>query len=1045
MPHTTQALHAHDWMNPRVIGINKLPAHTMRIPYDDAASAMARDPKGSRWYQPLNGSWAFRLAPNPGAVDAGFADADYDAGDWDRIDVPSNWTMQGYDKPIYTNVQMPIPNTPPYVPQDDNPTGLYRTTFDVPAHWAGRRIIVCFEGVESAFYLWVNGQMVGYSQGSRLPAEFDVTDLVHEGENLLATEVIRWSDGSFLEDQDHWRMAGIYRDVYLYALPVVHLADVFVRPELDETLKAGTLEVTATLGGAVEQATGYGVRVQLYNASGQPVPDSECQGTFSWSSARMPRVELTQPIAEPKLWSHETPYLYTAVVTLLDPDGEPLQYGAWRVGFRRVELCDRQMLVNGKPVLIKGVNRHEHDDRRGKTLSMEDMLQDVLLMKRHNINAVRTCHYPNDQRWYDLCDEYGLYVWDEANVESHSTYNRLCHDPEWTYAFVDRAVRMVERDKNHPSVVVWSLGNESGYGANHDAMAGWIRSYDPSRLVHYEGTMHVDWTAGTHASDFVCPMYPPVQRIIDFCRDVDHHRPLIMCEFAHAMGNSCGNLREYWEAIEEYHGLQGGFIWDWVDQGLLKTDDEGREYWAYGGDFGDTINDHNFCLNGLIFPDRTPQPAMVEYKKLIQPVGVEAVDLAAGRVRIVNKHDFVTLEHLRGEWLLEADGVVQQQGPLPILTTPAGDAEELMLPYALPVTAPGQEAFLTVRFWLASDTSWAEAGHEVAWEQFALPDVVSAPNLVAWDAMAVLEVTEQEGALEVVAEDCSLSFDTATGMLAAWDRKGVPLVADGLRLSVWRAPTDNDGFKFMPEIPGKPLARWLDAGLDQVEWSLVSFGWERLAPQVVQVRTVHRVQAEEAKVGFEHETTYTVYGSGHVRTEHTVVCDPDLPPLPRVGVELSMPAGFEQFAWFGRGPEESYIDRNAGVAVGLYEGTVWEQHVPYIVPQENGNKTEVRWAAVTNEDGVGLLASFTPLMETSVGHYTADDLYAASHTNELTPRQETIWHMDARQQGLGGGSCGPTTLDKYLVPPSTYRFEVLLRPVETHLAKLRILGRERPA
>ncbi|MGI6381489.1 MAG: glycoside hydrolase family 2 TIM barrel-domain containing protein [Anaerolineae bacterium] len=1033
-----------DWENPQVFAINKLPAHVTRIAYDDVEAALSRDPGASPWYRCLDGRWDFTLATNPDAVDTAFCQADYDAADWDAIDVPGNWTMQGFDKPIYTNVQMPIPNTPPHVPQDDNPTGLYRTTFDVPAAWEGRRIVLCFEGVESAFYLWINGALAGYSQGSRLPAEFDITELVQTGDNLLAVEVIRWSDGSFLEDQDHWRMAGIYRSVYLYALPPIHLADVFVRPELDDCYTTGTLEATVTLGGAVEQATGYQVRMQLYTASGDPLTECVAQATYAWRPQTLPRMELSQCVVGPELWSHERPYLYTAVVSLLDPDGVVVQHGAWRVGFRKVELCDRQMLVNGVPVLIKGVNRHEHDDRRGKTLTMESMLQDILLMKRHNINAVRTCHYPDDQRWYDLCDEYGIYVWDEANVETHSVYDRLCHDPAWANAFLDRAIRMVERDKNHPSVVVWSLGNESGYGPNHDAMAGWIRGYDATRLVHYEGPMHVSWTAGTLASDFVCPMYPPVQRIVDFARQVDHHRPLIMCEYAHAMGNSCGNLREYWEAIESHHGLQGGFIWDWVDQGLVKTDDQGREYWAYGGDFGDTINDRNFCINGLIFPDRTPHPPLVEYKKLLQPVGVEAVDLAAGRVRIINKHDFSTLEHLVGRWMLTVDGQVQQEGPLPTLVTPPGDATELTLPYAQPPMTPGQEAHLLLQFTLGADTNWAEAGHLVAWEQFALPFGVAKPKLIRRATMDEVEAVEQGAGLVIDGPAGRIRFDGETGLLTEWTWSDASLLADGPRLSVWRAPTDNDGFKFTPEIPGKMLARWLEAGLNRVAWNLESFQWERVAPEVVQVRTVHRVQAKEADGGFAHEVVYTVYGSGHVRTQHKVACDAGLPPLPRIGIELTMPAGYEWFAWFGRGPEENYIDRNAGVAVGLFEGSVDDQHVPYIMPQENGNKTAVRWAAVTNVEGLGLLAACTPLMETSVGHFTADDLYRAFHTSDLAPRPETIWHLDARQCGLGGGSCGPRTLEKYLVPASTYRFEVLFRPVQADLATLRRLARERP-
>jgi beta-galactosidase len=567
-----------DWENPLAFGINKLPAHVTGVPFPNEASALARDPQASPWFQDLNGSWQFQLVPNPQSTPEGFWEADYDVRHWDLIEVPGNWTMQGYDKSIYTNVQMPIPNTPPFVPEDDNPTGLYRRTFNVPLDWDGRRVILSFGGIESAFYLWINGTKIGYSQDSRLPAEFDITEFVHPGENVLAVQVMRWSDGSFLEDQDHWRMAGIYRDVCLYSLPQVHLWDVFAKPTLDRDYIDGKLSVTAHIGGRDQDAHGYSVEMQLYDSSQSPVLPNPVAEKVAANENEVLNVTLASKIPHPEKWSHEHPYLYTLVLCLKDRDGSAVQYFSCRVGFRKVEIINRELLVNGMPVLIKGVNRHEHEDKRGKSVTLKTMLADVLLMKRHNINAVRTSHYPNDPLWYDLCDEYGIYVWDEANIETHSLYNQLCHEPEWLHAFMDRGMRMVERDKNHPSVLVWSLGNESGYGPHHDALADWIRGYDPDRALHYECAISFDWKGGHLSTDICCPMYPTVDSIIKYAEDNSNDRPLIMCEYAHAMGNSVGNLREYWEAIETQHGLQGGFIWDWVDQGLTKLDPHGNPY-----------------------------------------------------------------------------------------------------------------------------------------------------------------------------------------------------------------------------------------------------------------------------------------------------------------------------------------------------------------------------------------------------------------------------------------------------------------------------------
>ena len=558
-----------------MVGRNKLATHVFNVPLENED----QDWEESPYYLNLNGRYRFHFTTTPTAIPPEYFTPDYDDGAWDTIPVPANWTLAGYDKPHYTNVQMPFPPHPPFVPAE-NPTGVYRRTFTLPASWPGRRIVICFEGVESAFYLTINGHKVGYSQGSRLPAEFDITDYVKSGENLLAVMVLRWSDGSYLEDQDHWWMAGIYRDVYLYATPHTYLQDFTVRTTLDALCQDAVLSVQALIGHTKDDDPArYFVVAQLFAANTAVFP-TPLRAPAIINDDYLLRANLQGLVRGPRQWSAESPYLYTLILSLENSQGQPLHTVRQRIGFRRVEIRGRELLINGKAVLLKGVNRHEHDDRTGKTISVASMRTDIILMKQHNINAVRNSHYPMHRRWYELCDEYGLYVIDEANIECHALSDRFPRDPEWTNAFMERGMRMVARAINHPSIIIWSLGNESGYGANISALAGWIRHVDPTRPLHYEGAVSrsdgQDWEDGHDVTDITCPMYPTVAEIVDYANDKSATRPLIMCEYAHAMGNSGGNLQEYWDAIRSHHGLQGGFVWDWVDQGILQTAENGH-------------------------------------------------------------------------------------------------------------------------------------------------------------------------------------------------------------------------------------------------------------------------------------------------------------------------------------------------------------------------------------------------------------------------------------------------------------------------------------
>jgi len=1030
------------WEQPELVGMNRLPGRSTLFPYPDDASALTLDSSGSPWVRSLNGSWRFKLVKRPEATPRQFASPKLDDAGWDSIPVPSNWTMQGVDRPHYTNVQMPWPNLPPHVPED-NPTGLYRRDFVVPNAWLKRRTVLHFDGVESCYAVFVNGSFVGIGKDSRLPDEFDITSHLKKGKNLLAVQVIRWSDGSFLEDQDHWWMAGIYRNVYLYSTEHAYIHDVFALGKPSQDLNTGHLQVRVNLGYEETWQTGWHVEAQLYSKSGKPCfkrPLVASSMEAAWGTPRQ-ILSLEGSVASPHLWSAETPNLYTLVVSLWNPKGSRVECTSCRVGFRTIEIKDRELLINGKPVLIQGVNRHEHDDKTGKTLSRESMLQDILLLKQFHFNAVRTCHYPNDPYFYDLCDEYGIYVVDEANVETHAFESEICDDSRFAQAFLDRGMRMAQRDKNHPCILMWSLGNESGWGASHQAMAGWLRRYDPSRPIHYEGGVRTGrWERGSEITDVVNPMYPSVDRIIQWAETPGDKRPLIMCEYAHAMGNSSGNLKEYWDAIHSYHGLQGGFIWDWVDQGILKRNEKGHAYWAYGGDFGDEPNDQNFCINGMIWPDRSPHPGMYEFKKLVQPVSLRPQDLKNGRFTLSNHRYFTDLSDLAGSWNLTVDGKVVQKGKLPRLHTPPRGQEPLHIPFRTPSFSPGQECLLQVVFVLRKSTPWATAGHPMAWEQIALPRKPSKAKAASWEGSLALR--KRKDVLSVKGKDFSVSFDLKQGLLLGLQHKGRDLLCSGPALHLWRAPTDNDGIKLRKDQGNKALGRWLSHGLHELNRSL-----KRAVPQEqgdgsVLIRILHEVWGTDSSLKICHDHEYRILPTGDLLVANRIRIPAGIEDLPCVGVNMILRPGLESLTWFGRGPHENYWDRKAGAPVGLYTSTVTEQYVPYIMPQENGNKTDTRWVSLSSQ-GLGLLISAEDPFEFSALHFTEEDLYRAKHTCDLVQRKETILDIDIHHRGLGGASCGPDTLPRYQLNSGTYRLKFRLRAFDPRREKAGALARQR--
>ena len=1029
----------HEWENPKIVEVNREPPHASFIPHPSRESALRSEFYESPWKFSLNGEWKFKLVENPSQAPEGFYKPDFDDSSWDTIPVPSNWQMLGYDMPIYVNRGYAFPVNPPYVPLDNNPTGLYRMWFKFDAkELKGRQVFIVFEGVDSAFYLWVNGRFVGYSQDSRVPAEFNVTPYIRDGDNLVAVMVLRWSDGSYLEDQDMWRLSGIYRDVYLYLASEVHIRDFFIKTSFDREYRDSDLDVLVKVRNySGELKRNLNVELELFDADERPVFEEPLRGTVTEiKPGEEAYLTFKERVREPRKWSAEDPYLYKLLITLKDERDNVLEVVRAYVGFRQVEIRNGQILVNGVPVLLKGVNRHEHDGVRGHVVTKELMIKDITLMKRLNFNAVRTSHYPNHPLWYHLCDKYGLYVMDEANIECHglanirqaglTMENEPANNVEWLNAFMERCVRMVERDKNHPSVIIWSLGNEAGYGFNHEAIAAWISAYDPTRPIFYDGASRLIHTQRRvpRSVDLIDAPYPTIDYLIWLATEFEDDRPIIMREYAHSMGNSTGNLKEYWDVIRRYRRLCGGFIWDWVDQGLLK-EENGIKYWAYGGDFGDVHFKRragNFCINGIVWPDRTLQPAVWECKKVQQPVEAEPVNLENGEVRIFNRYDFTRLdEAIEIWWELKADGEILQKGRVSTPLVKPHDSAIIRIPYEKPYLRPGTEYWLILRYRQARDTPWAEKGYEVGWTQFKLPFKTPEPKPINITKEPPLRIKEDDDCIMITGKDFMVAFDKDNASLSYTYKNNLFIKSSSL-LEVWRAPTDNDAARIAHE--------WLKFGLDRIEHHIKGIRVTQLTPPVVQLELWLKSSALGVDAGFNSYHRLLFYGNGDVHISSRIEPDETLPPLPRIGLMLRIPGKYHFITWYGRGPHENYQDRKEGAMIDVYSGTVEDQYVPYIKPQENGNKTDVRWVTLRDENGCGLMAIAMPVMEMSAHYFTAYDLTKAKHTHELRWREDIYLHLDYKQRGLGGASCGPDTLPQYEIYPEPIYFEVIIRPIK---------------
>jgi beta-galactosidase len=1015
-----------EWENPQLFERNKEKTHATFILYDNAAAARKGDRSQSPFYQSLNGKWKFNLVKKPADRPLDFYKTSFSDKDWKEIPVPSNWEIEGYDTPIYTNIVYPFPKNPPFVDNEYNPVGTYRRTFTVPASWKDREVMLHFASVSGYMLVYVNGQEVGMSKVSKSPAEFDITPYLKEGENQLAVQVFRWHDGSYLEDQDFWRLSGIERDVYLHALPKLSIQNFTINAGLDKAYKHGELNASVDLKafeGSKKQSGA--LSLELYDKNNKKVFAQE----KSFSAGTDP-VTFSGTLNNVARWNAEDPNLYEYIITLKDAAGKPLAYTAGKTGFRKVELKGGQLLVNGVAITIKGVNRHEHDDELGHVPSHETMLKDIQLMKQFNLNAVRMSHYPHDPEWYRLCDEYGLYVVDEANIETHHMgaehqgwFDKSKHPaylPAWAPAHMDRIERLVERDKNHPSVIIWSMGNESGNGkVFHDAY-DWIKKEDSTRLVMFE-------QAGEDVNtDIVGPMYPSY-RYMKAYASKEQERPFIMCEYSHAMGNSNGNLQELWEVIWSSKHMQGGFIWDWVDQGLKTTDDNGRTYWAYGGDLGGfhLQNDENFNANGLVASDRTPHPGIYEVKKIYQNVAFRAKDLTKGLISLENRFDFTNLKDYSFKWQLFRNGKLEKEETFTVDLAPHQQKElKLKLPKVTP--AAGEEYFLNLYAYTVKPTALIPAGHEIAREQLAFgSNDYFQPAAVAGSELKISK--EENNKLRFSSGEVEGEFNLAEGKLNWWGKKDGRIINQYPEPYFWRAPTDNDFGNGMPE----KLGIWRTAHVDR-KVKEVKVGEQ--GPEGLPIT----VSYELTGINVPYTVEYLVRNDASIKVTASIdMSGRELPEMPRFGMRMELPYEIENLQYYGRGPWENYSDRKSSAFVGLYQDKVENQFVEnYIRPQENGYKTDVRWLQLTNNEGVGLRIEGAQPLGFSALHYRAEAMDPGltkkqQHPTDLKKNGAVNLHVDLKQRGVGGdNSWGALPYEQYRLLDDRYSYSYTMRYVD---------------
>jgi len=1026
-----------DWENEQVIGINKEPVHATFYPLSSIDEAFDNGMK-SECVKLLNGTWKFSWASNVEERPNDFFKIDFDATSWDDIPVPGNWQMHGYGTPIYTNINYPFDKNPPMINGiNGNPVGSYLHTFSLPENWDGREMFIHFDGVSSAFYIWINGQKVGYSQGSYTPAEFNLTKYLQKGKNKIAVQVFRWCDGSYLEDQDGWRLSGIFRDVYLYSTPKTQIQDFFVTTDLDENYKNAVVSALVNLKNYDTKSFKNGLLdFKLLNLEGQEV---ELDGKLSHEISLLKpgasmEVIISGNVTGPMKWTHETPNLYKVAISLYNSQGEITEVVACNTGFREIEINNREVLLNGKPLLFKGVNKVEHHPLLGKYVTREWLEKEVLIMKQHNINSIRTAHYPHDPYLYELCDRYGLLVIDEANVESHGMRygaESLAKNPAWKKAHVQRCRSMIQRDKNHPSVVMWSHGNEAGNGVNIAAMNDEAHRLDATRPTHYhfsDNPKSCDILGGgihKGGKRHNAGRYHSIKDL-EIVANSGEPRPFLLNEYAHAMGNAMGNLKEYVDVFEKYPNMIGGHIWDWVDQGILQTTDDGEDWYAYGGDFGDTPNDKNFCLNGIVLPNLGVTPKTIEVKRVYQNIGFK-LNNNSGSLTLSNKNQHITLDGITFFWKVLENGKIVKKGDF-MINVAAGLSENYKIPFGDISIEKNKEYLFNISAKLNEKCRWAEAGYEIAFDQFILQEWIF--EIDELDSKQRMHTDVSDNFVKISGDDFSFAFDIEKGVISEYKLKGKNLLQNGPQPNVWRAPTDNDGSYFPDATNKRQCNLWLDAGLKDIVSALTNFEMKNQGEANTTFVASYELRSKDKTTGFDWHIEYSVFSDGRFTMNTKVKPIGRLPDLPRLGYQLILPDEFDHFEWYGRGPHESYNDRKVGASIGKYSGSVDEQFTYYVVPQENGNKTDVRWVKLTNTNGVGLKVSGDIPLEASVHHYSTQTLTNAVHTYELVKENLTYWNIDFSQGGLGGNSCGPKPLEKYLLKPLPIQFSLKFEPIK---------------
>jgi beta-galactosidase len=1006
---SAQVFNQTEWEKPSIVEIGKEPPRSFFIPYANTTET------NSSLVQSLNGQWKFHYVDKPADRPVDFYTTAFNDAAWKNISVPSNWELQGFGIPIYTNITYPFPKNPPFIDHSYNPVGSYRKTFTVSDTWKNHEVLLHFASVSGCMYVWVNGKQVGMSKVSKSPAEFNITRYLQPGENTLAVQVFRWHDGSYLEDQDFWRISGIERDVLLIARPAAHLQDYRLNASLDNTYKTGTLSIATTVNSkTVEMGN---VQFMLYDAEGKKILDI---------LSKSKNVNTNAVVKNVQAWSAEKPYLYRYELTVFSQSGPVSEVVKGKIGFRKVEIANGNLLVNGKRILVKGVNRHEHDERLGHVPTKELMIKDIQLMKQFNINTVRTSHYPNDPLWYELCNEYGLYVIDEANIESHGMGAtgqgwfdigwHIAYRPEWEAAHWERIKRMYERDKNVTSVILWSMGNECGNGKVFKDAYKWLKQTDPSRPIMFEQAGEEENT------DIVAPMYPFIENMKKYGLDIAKKRPYIMCEYSHAMGNSNGNFKEYWDIIRESKNMQGGCIWDWVDQGILTKDETGRTYWGYGGDFGSQhfTNDENFCANGLVNASREPHPGLYEVKKVYQNILFKAVDAAKGRFSAFNEYNFTSLDAFNYKAVVYKNGQLVKQYPFTLNAKP-GQTQNFTINYGTLNTAPGEEYTIQLYAYTKNESKAVAANHETATEQFIITNYFTKATEAVTSKLSV----DQKGDdLLFTAGQIRGSFNLISGNWNYYTSNHQWIFTQLPQPYFWRAPTDNDFGSNMPNT----LGVWRNAHHNKktVKTQLIHQSADSLVLQVNYLLT---------DIQSAYSIQYKVDGNGDVTVRTTISIQKELPELPRFGMRMMLVNGFSQLNYYGRGPVENYSDRKTASFIGTYSSSVTDQFTHYIRPQENGYKTDTRWVELTNGELVVRIDAVEEPICFSALHNTTEDLDPGvtkkqQHVSDITPRKLTVLHIDHAQRGVGGdNSWGALPHDEYrlLKKQYSYSYKISLR------------------